>query len=61
MKLGVLLDSNMSMEEQIQSTIEKRYFQIRNVGKISYYINEKNCEMLVDGFIISHIGYSNAL
>ena len=59
--LGVFLDCNISMEEQIKSTIKKCYFQIRNVGKIGQYTNEKNCKMFVNNLIILHTGYWNAL
>ena len=59
--LGVYLDCNMSMEEQIKSTVKKCNFQIRNVGKIRKYVNESNCKILVNSLIISHIDYCNAL
>ena len=58
--LGVYLDCNMSMEEQIKSTVKKCNFQIRNVGKIRKYVNESNCKILVNSLIISHIDYCNA-
>ena len=32
------LDCNMSMEEQIKSTVKKWHFQNRNVGIIRHYI-----------------------
>ena len=50
----------MSMEEQIKSTVKKCYFQIRNVGKMRQYINEKNCKMLVNNLFF-HIDYCNIL
>ena len=49
------------MEEQIKSTVKKRYFQIRIDGKMRKYVNEKNCKSLVNSLIISHIDYCNAL
>ena len=44
----------MSIEEQIKSSLKKRYFQIRNVGKMKKYVNEKNCTVLVKLYYISH-------
>ena len=37
------------------------YFQIRNVGEMRKYASKKNCKMLVNNFIITHIDYYNAL
>ena len=36
--LGVILDGNLSIEEQIRSTVKKYFFCIRNIGKICKYI-----------------------
>ena len=59
--LGVLLDSNLSMEGQIKSIIKKCFFNIRNIGKIRKYLDEDSCKMLVNNLIISHLDYCNAL
>ena len=49
------------MEEQIKSTVKKRYFQFRNDGKMRKYVNEKNYKLLLNSHFISHIDYCNAL
>ena len=36
----IILDCNMSMEEQIKS-VRKCYFEIRNLGNMRKYANEK--------------------
>ena len=59
--LGVLLDSNLSMEGQIKSITKKCLFSIHNIGKIRKYLNQDSCKMLVIYLIISHLDYCNAL
>ena len=51
----------MFMKEQIQFTIKKCYFQIHNAKKIKKYVNEKNCEVLVNSLIIFRYDFCNAL
>ena len=49
------------MEGQVKSSIQKCFFNIRNIGKIRKYLNEDNCKMLVNNLIISYLDYCNAL
>ena len=49
----------MSMKEQIKYIVKQYYFLIRNVGKMRKYVNRKNCKLLVNSLIISHIDFCN--
>ena len=59
--LEVILDRNLSLEEQIRSTVKKCFFHICNIGKIHKFINEKNCKVLVNNLVVSHLNYCNSL
>ena len=60
--LGVILDCNLSLKEQIRSSVKKNaFFYICNIEKIRKYINEENCKVLANSLIISHLDYCNSL
>ena len=59
--LGVLLDSNLSMDGQIKSITKNCFFNIRNIDKIRKYRDQDSCKMFVNNLIISYLDYCNAL
>ena len=57
--LGVILDCNSPLEEQIRSTVKTCFFHIRNIGKIFKHISEENCKLLANSFVV--LNYCNSL
>ena len=59
--LGVILDCNLSMTDQINAVVKKCNFHICNIGKIRKYVNVETCKMLVNSLVLSQLDYCNAL
>ena len=59
--LGVILDSNLNMEQQVNAITKSCFYQIRNIGRIRQYITEEACKTLVQALVISRLDYGNAL
>jgi hypothetical protein len=59
--LGVILDSNLNMEKQVNSITKSCFYQIRNIGRIRQYITDEACKTLVQALIISRLDYGNSL
>ena len=41
--LGLHIESNVSMDKQISSTIKSVYYQLRSISKIRKYLNKDTC------------------
>lgn len=59
--LGVILDSCLNMEKQVNAVTKSCFYQIRNIGRIRQYITEEACKTLVQALVISRLDYGNAL
>jgi hypothetical protein len=59
--LGVILDSHLSMEQQINATTKTCYFHLRAISKIRKCLPEATCKTLVQALVISRLDYGNAL
>jgi hypothetical protein len=59
--LGVILDSAMSMESHINNVCQNGYYEIRNIGKIRKYLDDKSAAALVHAFVTSKLDYCNSL
>jgi hypothetical protein len=59
--LGVILDSAMSMESHINSVCRNGTYEIRNIGKIRKYLNDKSAAALIHAFVTSKLDYCNSL
>jgi len=42
--LGNILDNTLGIEKQVNSISKSCYYQIRNIGLIHKYINDKSCK-----------------
>jgi len=60
-KLGLILNTTLEMEKQVNYICKSCYYQIRNIGLIHKYINDETCKTLVQTLIISRLDYGNAL
>ena len=59
--LGVLLDSELSMQPQISSVCKSAYFHLRNIARIRKYLTESAAHSIVHAFVTSRIDYCNSL
>jgi transcriptional regulator of nitric oxide reductase len=59
--LGVIFDSALNMEQQLNNICRAGYQQLRNIGHIRRYLTSDATMLLVNGFITSHLDYCNAL
>ena len=49
------------MIHQVNKTIKTCYFNIRNIGRIRWYISKDACKTLVQALVVSRLDYANAL
>ena len=59
--LGVIFDSCMSMEQQVNSVSRSGYYQLRNIGHIRRYLTNNATKSLVNGLVTSRLDYCNVL
>ena len=59
--LGVMLDSHMSMDTQIQSVCRSTLFHIRNISAIRQLIPQSAAAQLVHSLVTSRLDYCNSL
>ena len=59
--LGVVLDSHLSMEEQVNSICRRAYFHLRSIGLIQKHLDLQTTKILVLAFVASTLDYCNSL
>ena len=59
--LGVMLDTNMSMEKHINTVCKSAYFQLRKISHIRRSLTETATKTLIHALVTSRIDYCNAL
>jgi len=59
--LGVMFDTDMSMDKQISAVVKSVNFQLYNISKIRKYLTKPACERLINSFVTSRLDYNNAL
>ena len=59
--LGVLLDSQLTMERHVTSTCKSAYFHLRNIARICKFLPRLSLERLIHAFIFSKLDYCNVL
>lgn len=59
--LGVLLDSALSMKNQISSIAKSCFFHLRRIRQVKKSLNEKCLRTLVQALVISRIDYCNSV
>lgn len=59
--LGVILDSNMTMEKQINQMTSRGYYALYRIKSIRPYLTESATKILVQSLIFSHLDYGNSL
>ena len=59
--LGVVLDSNLSMKEQIDKVVRVAGYHLRNIAFVKKYIDESSLIKLIHNHVISRLDYCNSL
>ena len=59
--LGALLDSNLDMEQQVNSVCKSAYAQLRSIGHIRPYLSNNATKTLVNSLVTSRLDYCNAM
>ncbi len=59
--LGVILDSNLSFENQFSHVTKTAFFHLRNISKLRNMLSVSDAEKLVHAFMTSRLDYCNAL
>ncbi len=59
--LGIMLDCNLSMKEQIQPVVRTTRYHLRNIGFVRKYLDETTTKMLVHNYVIGKLDYCNSL
>ncbi|GFR79123.1 reverse transcriptase-like protein [Elysia marginata] len=58
--LGVIFDSDFSMQHQLSSLCKSLHFQLRKIGSIRENLTEKVAKTLVTSLILSKLDYCNS-
>ncbi len=59
--LGVILDSNLSIENHISHVTKTAFFHLRNIAKLRNMLSVSDAEKLDHAFMTSRLDYCNAL
>ena len=59
--IGVTLDSNLSMRDQINSVCRQCYIHLRHISQIRKYLTEEAAATLARSLILSKLDYGNGL
>ena len=59
--IGVIMDSGLTMEKQVNAISKSCFYHIRNIGKVRQYITNDACKILVQALVTSRLSYGNAL
>ncbi len=59
--MGVILDSNLSFENQVSHVTKTAFFHLRNIAKLRNMLSVSDAEKLVHAFMTSRLDYCNAL
>ena len=58
---GVIMDSGLTMEKQVNAISKSCFYHIQNIGKVRQYITNDACKILVQALVTSRLDYGNAL
>ena len=59
--LGVIIDCNLTMKNQILNTVKVCNYHLRNIAFIRKYLNEDSAKILVMNHVISRLDYCNSI
>jgi hypothetical protein len=59
--LGVLFDSDLSMDKHISAKCQAASINIRNIASIRRFINLDTAKLLASSLVLTHLDYSNSV
>ena len=59
--LGVVMDSDLSLNSHIKSITKSAYYHLKNISRIKGFMSQKDLEKLVHAFIFSRLDYCNGV
>ncbi len=59
--LGVLFDSGLKFDKQINSVVKSCFYHLRHLAKVKPFLSLKNFEIVIHAFITSRLDYCNSL
>ena len=59
--LGVIFDSNMTMEDHVNNVCKTSYFYIRRLSKLRRFVDKQTAAMITHAFVTSRLDYCNSL
>ena len=59
--IGLVMDSTLNMQHQINSIFKSAWFHLRNIGFIRKFLDDDTCEKLIHAFVLSKIDFMNSL
>lgn len=59
--LGFILDSKLTLSNQILSVTKNCYFHLRRIKQLLAYLDDPTLQLLVSAFVLSRIDYCNSL
>ncbi len=59
--LGVLLDKNLSMDDQVKAMCKAGFYHVKNLWKIRKFLDVENSTIAANAFVTSKLDYGNTL
>ena len=59
--LGVIVDSELGLKEQVNKLCQLAYLEIRRIGSIQQYLSAEATKTLVSSLVLSRLDYCNAV
>jgi hypothetical protein len=59
--LGVIVDSHLNMERQVNTACRNAYYYLRRISRIRKFLDAAACNQLVCALVIPHLDYGNSL
>lgn len=59
--LGVIFDSEMKFDKQVNAVVKGSFFQLRGIAKLKGVLSSKDMEAVIHAFITSRLDYCNSL
>ena len=59
--LGVILDSNITMQNHIKSITRTMYFHMRAIRHIRHYLDDDTCKKAINALVTSRLDHANSL
>ena len=59
--LGVIFDQHITMDIHVNNVIKTCFYQLQNISKIRYFLDDDTTKLLVNSLVTSRLDYCNSL